>query len=179
MSVGIWSKQTRTHLPAGIFQLGGKVLFRRDRENVWRGPAKITSIADKDIQVQQGGQQYKVHPCRIKHVQEDAVLTEESNARDLSKSQVIQQVTQHVTPSENQSPVIQHEMTGMDQSPEIQNSRTYEPSQEVVEEPTQHEVSRVSQESDTEEEHRPVLLNNGSLPLPQSYVAVKTAEDSE
>ena len=169
MSVGIWSKQTRTHLPAGIFQLGGKVLFRRDRENVWRGPAKITSIADKDIQVQQGGQQYKVHPCRIKHVQEDAVLTEESNARDLGKSQVIQQVTQHVTPSENQSPVIQ------------QNSRTYEPSQEVVEEPTatQHEVSRVSQETDTEEEHRPVLLNNGSLPLPQSYVAVKTAEDSE
>ena len=64
----------------------------------------------------------------------------------------------------------------MDQSPVIQNSRTYEPSQEVVEEPTQHEVSRVSQESDTEEEHRPVLLNNGSLPLPQSYVAVKTAE---
>ena len=84
-----------------------------------------------------------------------------------------------MTPSDDQSSVIQHEMTGMYQSPVIQNSWTYEPSQEVVEEPTQHEVSRVSQETDTEEEHRPVLLNNGSLPLPQSYVAVKTAEDSE
>ena len=114
-----------------------------------------------------------------KNVQEDAVLTEERDARDLFKSPVIQQVTQHVTPSEDQSPVIQHEITGMDQSPVIQNRRTYEPSQEVVEEPTQHEVSRVSQETDTEEEHRPVILNNDILPLPQSYVAVKTAEDSE
>ena len=82
-------KQTRTHLPAGIYQLGDKVFFRGDRENVWRGPAKITSIADKGIQVQQGGHQYKVHPCRIKNVQEDAVLTEESDARDLIKSPVI------------------------------------------------------------------------------------------
>ena len=168
-------KQTRTHLPAGIYQLGDKVFFRRDRENVWRGPAKITSIADKDIQVQQGGQQYKVHPCRIKHVQEDAAQTEDSDAKDLSP--VIQQVTQRVMPSKDQSPVIPHVMTGMDQSPVIQNSRTYEPSQEVVEEPTQHEESRVSQEA--EEEHRPVLLDNESLPMPQSYVAIKTAEDSE
>ena len=156
-------KQTRTHLPESVYSIGVYSIefFRRDRENVWRGPAVIVRKTEKDIWVKQGGQQYRVHPVRIKHVyeteKEDPVVQTAAEETDCIRSKS-KDVTRAYQIREEPDPVIEVKQPEVEIMPESADS-------------TEKEIPVV--------EEKQVSLDNNSLPMPRSYIFLKTAEDGE
>ena len=48
---------------------GDSVYFFKNESDFWHGPAKVVGTDGKQNLVKQGGNYYRVHPCKMSHVQ--------------------------------------------------------------------------------------------------------------
>ena len=78
-------KKTRSHNPAISYVIGDKVYYMRLKDKWWRGPGLVTSVEEKNIGVKHGGELYKVHPCRVKHVYSKEIEDEEGENCEVDK----------------------------------------------------------------------------------------------
>ena len=161
-------RQTRKHTPAGVYEIGDKVLYKRDRDKWWRGPGSIVSIQEKDIGVKHGGQMYMVHPCRVKHFEEGSsefVLGEENSDETINEED-------DSNDSINEDNVCTPSTNIASRPPTVAVTPVEDP---IPENDTLEPVTPHHDEDLTEQtEH-----SNTLLPLPKSYVAVKCGDDGD